>query len=105
MSLPKSNFHSIYFFFIFSLLIIPEPLTALPGTTSSSTRTSTRRISSATLQRNNPNRTIQDCSDIGSRSNCSSNAKCKWCRSDTVDDFCFSKSEAWRLPSQVFTCD
>ncbi|KAH7840294.1 hypothetical protein Vadar_015248 [Vaccinium darrowii] len=31
--------------------------------------------------------------------------KCKWCRNEAIDDMCFSKSKAWRLPPQVFSCD
>ncbi|XP_057786542.1 uncharacterized protein LOC131003987 isoform X1 [Salvia miltiorrhiza] len=27
----------------------------------------------------------------------------RWCRSDALDDMCFSKSEAWRLPYQITT--
>lgn len=47
----------------------------------------------------------RDCGGRGSRSECSQNTKCRWCRSDALDDTCFSKSEAWRLPPQVFSCE
>ncbi|KAL0398419.1 UNVERIFIED_CONTAM: hypothetical protein Sradi_2185200 [Sesamum radiatum] len=47
----------------------------------------------------------RDCGEMDSRSECSQNPKCRWCRSDALDDMCFSKSEAWRLPSQVFSCE
>lgn len=50
------------------------------------------------------NSKIPNCSDMGSDSLCSRNPKCRWCRSETLDDMCFSKSGAWRLPSQVFSC-
>ncbi|KAK4440091.1 hypothetical protein Salat_0344000 [Sesamum alatum] len=43
----------------------------------------------------------RDCGEIGSRSECGQNPKCRWCRSDALDDMCFSKSEALRLPSQT----
>ena len=55
------------------------------------------------VQRNN-NR-IPRCNEMGSRSECLQNPKCKRCRSEALDDMCFSESEAWRLPHQVFTCD
>ncbi|CAI0475675.1 unnamed protein product [Linum tenue] len=42
---------------------------------------------------------------MASRSQCSQNPKCKWCRSDALDDMCFRKLEAWKLPQQVFVCD
>ncbi|PIN21449.1 hypothetical protein CDL12_05873 [Handroanthus impetiginosus] len=47
----------------------------------------------------------RDCGEMTSRSGCGQNPKCRWCRSDALDDMCFSKSEAWRLPSQVFSCE
>ncbi|KAI3456104.1 hypothetical protein Pfo_012767 [Paulownia fortunei] len=47
----------------------------------------------------------RDCGGMDSRSECGQNPKCRWCRSDALDDMCFSKSEAWRLPSQVFSCE
>ncbi|KAK3003845.1 hypothetical protein RJ639_019619 [Escallonia herrerae] len=46
-----------------------------------------------------------NCGEIATRSQCSAKAECRWCRSEAVDDACFSKLEAWRLPSQVFSCD
>lgn len=48
---------------------------------------------------------VRDCSEMSTGSECVQSPKCRWCRSDAVDDTCFSKSEAWRLPSQVFYCD
>ncbi|KAH9681336.1 hypothetical protein KPL71_026945 [Citrus sinensis] len=51
------------------------------------------------VQRNN-NR-IPRCNEMGSRSECLQNPKCKRCRSEALDDMCFSKSEAWRLPHQI----
>ena len=78
-------------FIIFLLFMVPKSVTPIPEATSS-TKASTRG-------------SIRDCTDVGSRSECSLNAKCRWCHSDTIDDFCFSKSDALWLPSQVFTCD
>ncbi|KAM1796589.1 hypothetical protein ACFX11_036813 [Malus domestica] len=47
---------------------------------------------------------IQNCNDMCSESQCSRNPKCRWCRSDVLNDMCFPKLEALRLPLQVFTC-
>ncbi|KAL7212759.1 hypothetical protein ACSBR2_015441 [Camellia fascicularis] len=58
------------------------------------------------LRSNQRNNRIVDCSEMASKSHCSQYSnKCRWCRSEALDDMCFSKSEAWRLPSQVFLCD
>ncbi|KAK9088733.1 hypothetical protein Scep_027815 [Stephania cephalantha] len=46
-----------------------------------------------------------DCREFSSRSQCLQSNKCSWCRSDAIDDMCFSSYEAWRLPQQVFSCD
>ncbi|CAK9152649.1 unnamed protein product [Ilex paraguariensis] len=55
------------------------------------------------VQSNNNQR--PDCSEIASKSQCFHSPNCRWCRSQVLDDMCFSKSEAWRLPSQVFSCN
>ncbi|PRQ29260.1 hypothetical protein RchiOBHm_Chr5g0011991 [Rosa chinensis] len=47
---------------------------------------------------------IPSCCDMSSEAQCSQNPKCRWCRSESLDDLCFPKSEALRLPPQVFTC-
>ncbi|VFQ60309.1 unnamed protein product [Cuscuta campestris] len=46
-----------------------------------------------------------DCLEIRSRSQCSQRQDCRWCRSDVIDDLCFSRTEASRLPSQVSVCN
>ncbi|XVE88262.1 hypothetical protein DITRI_Ditri19aG0055700 [Diplodiscus trichospermus] len=51
------------------------------------------------VQRRNKNQ-IPNCGEMVSRSQCSHNPKCRWCRSDALDDMCFSKAEARRLPQQ-----
>ncbi|OIT22815.1 hypothetical protein A4A49_30902 [Nicotiana attenuata] len=53
--------------------------------------------------RRNPNR-VPECGNIGSKSDCLQKQDCRWCKSDVLDDACFSKSEAPRLPSQIFPC-
>ncbi|CAF2159717.1 BnaA07g07640D [Brassica napus] len=44
------------------------------------------------------------CCKMRTRSQCSGFPRCRWCRSEALDDLCFSKAEALRLPSQVFRC-
>ncbi|KAI5591073.1 hypothetical protein BDE02_04G054300 [Populus trichocarpa] len=56
-------------------------------------------------QRNAARFQIPSCSEMVSRSQCSHNPNCKWCKSEVLDDMCFSKAEAWRLPQQVFLCN
>ncbi|EOY27907.1 Uncharacterized protein TCM_029626 [Theobroma cacao] len=56
------------------------------------------------LQRNTKNQ-IPSCGEMMSRSQCLQNPKCRWCHSEALDNLCFSKAEAWRLPQQVFLCD
>ena len=55
-------------------------------------------------QKNNKTNQNRSCSEIVNQSDCKSKPKCRWCRSNVLDDMCASKLEAWRLPSQVFSC-
>ncbi|KAL6992354.1 hypothetical protein U1Q18_010463 [Sarracenia purpurea var. burkii] len=49
---------------------------------------------------------VVDCNEMALKSKCLQKSnKCRWCRSEALDDMCFSISEAWRLPPQVFSCD
>ncbi|KAJ8450022.1 hypothetical protein Cgig2_029384 [Carnegiea gigantea] len=52
------------------------------------------------LQKSNKTNQIRNCSEIINQSDCKSKPKCRWCRSNVLDDMCASKLEAWRLPSQ-----
>ncbi|XP_057429014.1 uncharacterized protein LOC130722334 isoform X2 [Lotus japonicus] len=45
-----------------------------------------------------------NCGELVVQSQCSQNPKCSWCTSEDLDDMCFSQSEAWRLPHQVYSC-
>ncbi|KAL1205150.1 hypothetical protein V5N11_016489 [Cardamine amara subsp. amara] len=45
------------------------------------------------------------CCEMRTRSQCAAYPRCRWCRSEALDDLCFSKTEALRLPSQVFLCE
>lgn len=40
-----------------------------------------------------------------SKADCSADAKCVWCEAAAVPSSCFTKENAKRLPSGVFTCD
>ncbi|KAG6696193.1 hypothetical protein I3842_09G135900 [Carya illinoinensis] len=44
---------------------------------------------------------IPDCTQLVSDSLCSQNPKCRWCRSESIDDTCFTRLEALRLPRQI----
>ncbi|KAH1250851.1 hypothetical protein GmHk_05G013913 [Glycine max] len=56
---------------------------------------STRRLS-----RHNNKVIPPSCGELVLKSQCSENSKCRWCTSEDLDDMCFSKSEALRLPHQ-----
>ncbi|KAI4332455.1 hypothetical protein L6164_017363 [Bauhinia variegata] len=47
---------------------------------------------------------LPNCGELVSQNQCSQNSKCIWCKSEDLDDTCFGKAEAWRLPRQVFSC-
>ncbi|KAL4331764.1 hypothetical protein HN51_038577 [Arachis hypogaea] len=47
---------------------------------------------------------VPSCGELAMESQCSQNSKCSWCTSNDLDDMCFTKSEALRLPHQVFSC-
>ncbi|KAL9411083.1 hypothetical protein AB3S75_044795 [Citrus x aurantiifolia] len=88
----------------FMVLIFVVLLSMLYQFSSLSAADSSLSYRSLLAVQRNSNR-IPRCNEMGSRSECSQNPKCKWCRSEALDDMCFSKSEAWRLPHQVFICD
>jgi hypothetical protein len=49
-----------------------------------------------------------ECRDLATRGACVASgggSRCRWCRSEALDDMCFGAAEAWRLPNQVFSCD
>ncbi|KAL4349107.1 hypothetical protein HN51_030181 [Arachis hypogaea] len=45
-----------------------------------------------------------NCGEHVVQSQCSRNTRCSWCTSEVLDDMCFTKAEAWRLPHQVYSC-
>ncbi|KAL1555947.1 hypothetical protein AAHA92_11626 [Salvia divinorum] len=93
---------------IFSLNVISNPSQAavIPNDAS---RNQIRgpKLNGSDAKTRNPNRVDpkRGCGEMSSRSECSRSTKCRWCRSEALGDMCFSKSEAWRLPSQVFSCE
>ncbi|OIW20724.1 hypothetical protein TanjilG_21652 [Lupinus angustifolius] len=46
----------------------------------------------------------KNCEVLLVHSQCSQNPKCSWCTSEDLEDMCFTKSEAWRLRHQVYSC-
>lgn len=48
---------------------------------------------------------IFNCGEKVSALQCSQSPNCRWCRSEVIDDTCFTRTEALRLPQQVFSCD
>lgn len=42
--------------------------------------------------------------EVGGETACSAREECRWCRSEVLDDGCFSAKEALRLPSEIFAC-
>ncbi|GKU92410.1 hypothetical protein SLEP1_g6142 [Rubroshorea leprosula] len=101
MAASSSKLSIIIFFLLFSILFLSSP--ASSGVTGKYPSASSHR-SLLAFKRNNKNQ-IPNCSEMASRSQCMQNPKCRWCRSEVLDDMCFSKGEAWRLPEQVFLCE
>ncbi|CAN6907934.1 unnamed protein product, partial [Brassica oleracea var. botrytis] len=98
MSASSSSFSSLVIIFILVLLC---------PSLSSSSELKVRVLDREPLEiRTNPklNKTIRKpkCCEMRTRSQCSGFPRCRWCRSEALDDLCFSKAEALRLPSQVF---
>ncbi|KAL7089198.1 hypothetical protein ACP275_13G174300 [Erythranthe tilingii] len=87
-----------------SAAVVPDDVarTHIRGPKLSTSGTGTGNKTSKSANRVDPKR---DCGEMESRSECGQNLKCRWCRSDALDDMCFPKSEASRLPSQIFTCE
>nr|AFK35155.1 unknown [Lotus japonicus] len=77
--------------FIFLFLLVCQPSHGVAEDSS------TRRLFGSS-------RAIPSCGELVLKSQCSQNSKCSWCTSQDLDDMCFSKSEALRLPNQVFSC-
>ncbi|KAL0011449.1 hypothetical protein SO802_006557 [Lithocarpus litseifolius] len=79
-----------------SILVVFLLLQTLTATSSSSGRKPLAR---------NKNRQIipPNCTHRVSESQCSQTPQCRWCKSQSLDDTCFTRSEAWRLPLQEDT--
>ncbi|KAJ4981899.1 hypothetical protein NE237_032736 [Protea cynaroides] len=95
---------------LFTVLILFLVLSAFHGSSSSLGVGDGREISANSfrnlrgLKKNK--RMIPDCAQKPTKSEClQGGSKCRWCQSDAIDDMCFTFSEAWRLPPQVFSCE
>uniref|UniRef100_A0A9I9CFD8 Uncharacterized protein n=1 Tax=Cucumis melo TaxID=3656 RepID=A0A9I9CFD8_CUCME len=88
------SFLFFFFFFISCNALSPDRKFNSPS--------SYRTLSS--LQRRRDQQ-ISNCGEKVSALQCSQTPKCRWCRSDVIDDTCFTRAEALRLPQQVFSCD
>ncbi|CAN8290776.1 unnamed protein product [Cochlearia groenlandica] len=100
-SLTSHTLSLIIFFFILLVLLCPS--------LSSSSESQAHVLDRELLEiRTNPNpdKAVRKpkCCEMRTRSQCLGYNRCKWCRSEALDDLCFSKGEALRLPSQVFLC-
>lgn len=105
---PTRNTHSSILLQLSLLLILAtifrSPPFAVAGTPLENGDSTSRNLLSATTQRK-IDRPLQNCTEAATKLQCLKNSKCRWCRSEVVDDMCFTKSEAFRLPSQVFICE
>ncbi|ESQ33899.1 hypothetical protein EUTSA_v10009162mg [Eutrema salsugineum] len=100
MSESSSSFSSLTLLLIIFLLLLLSP-------SLSSSESKVHVLDRELLeirQNSKPDKTNRKpkCCEMRTRSQCSAYPRCRWCRSDALDDLCFSKTEALRLPSQVF---
>nr|POE76995.1 hypothetical protein CFP56_57522 [Quercus suber] len=77
-----------------SILVVFLLLQTLNATSSSS-------VLRRPLARNKNRQIPPNCTHLVSESQCSHNPQCRWCKSQSLDDTCFTRSEAWRLPLQT----
>ncbi|KAK7857038.1 hypothetical protein CFP56_019795 [Quercus suber] len=77
-----------------SILVVFLLLQTLNATSSSS-------VLRRPLARNKNRQIPPNCTHLVSESQCSHNPQCRWCKSQSLDDTCFTRSEAWRLPLQA----
>lgn len=105
---PTRNSHSSILHQLSLLLILAtifrSPPFAVAGTELTNGDSTSRNLLSTATQRK-IDRPVQNCTEAATKLQCLKNSKCRWCRSEVLDDMCFTKSEAFRLPSQVFICE
>ncbi|KAF8089100.1 hypothetical protein N665_0518s0026 [Sinapis alba] len=103
MSESSSSFSSLTLLLIIFLVLLLTPSLSSSSESESEVRLLDRELLEI---RTNPklNKTSRKpkCCEMRTRSQCSGFPRCRWCRSEALDDLCFSKAEALRLPSQVF---
>ncbi|PKA65363.1 hypothetical protein AXF42_Ash005697 [Apostasia shenzhenica] len=93
-------------FFLFSLLLAYRqiPISTLAGGSDSAgghprPRDLLGYVPSTTKEGGAP--AAPNCTDIASMDPCLRHSKrCRWCRSEVLDDMCVGSAEAWRLPHQ-----
>ncbi|CAK9327535.1 unnamed protein product [Citrullus colocynthis] len=95
LPLPLSIFLLSFLFFFFFLCL---SCNALSPDRKSNFPSSDRTLLS--LQRRRDQQ-ISNCGEKVSALQCSQTPKCRWCRSDVIDDTCFTRAEALRLPQQI----
>ncbi|KAL4311683.1 hypothetical protein GQ457_01G047000 [Hibiscus cannabinus] len=105
MEATASSKLSIFFPILFLLLSSTAAAATASSFTGKDPLVSSWRRSLLASQRNTNKNQIPSCTEMSSRSHCLQNPTCRWCRSEALDDMCFKKAEAWRLPQQVFLCN
>ncbi|CAF2251411.1 unnamed protein product [Brassica rapa] len=104
MSESSSTFSSLTLLLIIFLLFSLCP--SLSSSSESEVRVLDRELLEIkTISKLNKTSRKPKCCEMRTRSQCSGFPRCRWCRSEALDDLCFSKAEALRLPSQVFRCE
>ena len=73
-----------------SILVVFLLLQTLNATSTSSGR--------RPLARNKNHQIPPNYTHLVFKSQCSQNPQCQWCKSQSLDDTCFTRFEAWRLP-------
>ncbi|KAK1368844.1 hypothetical protein POM88_034936 [Heracleum sosnowskyi] len=104
---PTRNSHSSILLPLSLLLLLAtvfqSPPFAAAGTQIEHGDLTSRNLLTATTPRR-IDRPVQNCTEAATKLQCLKNSKCRWCRSEVLDNMCFTKSEAFRLPSQR-TCE
>ncbi|RID51248.1 hypothetical protein BRARA_H01926 [Brassica rapa] len=104
MSESSSSFSSLTLLLIIFLLVLLCPSLSLSSESEVSVL-DRELLEIKTNPKLNKTSRKPKCCEMRTRSQCSGFPRCRWCRSEALDDLCFSKAEALRLPSQVFRCE
>ncbi|CAN7133531.1 unnamed protein product [Brassica rapa subsp. narinosa] len=104
MSESSSSFSSLTLLLIIFLLVLLCPSLSLSSESEVSVL-DRELLEIKTNPKLNKTSRKPKCCEMRTRSQCSGFPRCRWCRSEALDDLCFSKAEALQLPSQVFRCE